>query len=84
MIGTALHRPNAAGKSVVSIANDGNDFCLVTTLGAHGKSVSNSVTIAGNSVAGYNTTHTITDVPNTTSFATNKSYTSAGTGGSWS
>lgn len=79
----------ASGNTIVSITDDGSGNALVTTAAAHGliDGAPYSIDITGNSVSGYNTTHTIAavegSVPSTTTFITDQPYTSTGTGGTW-
>lgn len=67
---------------IISITNSAGN-ALITTASAHGLSGGESVEITGNSVAGYNVRHTGVAVVSATTFKTDESYTSTGTGGTW-
>lgn len=64
---------------VISIGVDG---VLIQTSAPHGYVAGNHVLVSGNSVGGYNTTHTVSATPGTaTTFNTTVTYTVNGTGG---
>lgn len=69
-----------AGGTMTSDTNGG--FARFTTTVPHGLRVGDSVTVSGHSVAGYNTTHTVTARTSLT-FTTNVAWTANGTGGSF-
>lgn len=68
--------------SVTSVGNSGG-FAAITTTTPHSLAVGARITVAGNSVGGYNTTHEVTSVTSTTVVVTDIAYSSAGTGGTW-
>lgn len=77
-----VKRIGAVG-TVTSITNDGGGNTRVTTGSAHNLVIGAKITVAGSDVGAYNTEHTVTSVPSTTTVDTNETYTSNGTGGTW-
>lgn len=73
---------SAGAFTILTITNSAGS-CLITTAAPHGLATDATITVSGNSVSGYNTTHVVVTTPSTTTFTTNRSYTSSGTGGSW-
>lgn len=68
--------------TVTSVANEGGNAKI--TFGAStGLQVGDTIEIKGNSVADYNTTHTITAKVSDSVFVSDVSYTSAGSNGLW-
>jgi hypothetical protein len=77
----------SAGVPIATITStDSGEFegvTLITTTVAHGFT-SGIVTVAGSDVGGYNTTHTILEVPSATTVVVSTLYISDGTGGTLS
>lgn len=67
-------------RQIRTITNSAGNT-LLTMAGTHGVTGTPSIVVKRNSVSGYNTTHTVTSVPSTTTIKTNQSYTSDGVGG---
>lgn len=69
--------------TIVSITNDGNDKCLVTTAAPHNMPGEVPIIIQGTDVESYNQGHTVVEAPTLTTFATDISYDVDATGGTW-
>ncbi len=82
-VGTDLF---CSGGVLTGIADNGSGKCRFTVDSADMLSlrVGNVVEVKGSDVSGYNIlTHVVTAIVSTTTFDTDQSYTSAGTGGYW-
>ena len=67
--------------TLTSITNSGG--ILLTSPTAHNLAIGATILVAGTSVAGYNTTHRVTSVPDAFTLVTDQAYTSNATGGTW-
>lgn len=77
-------RPDLA-HTILTITNNGSGNMRVTTAGPYSENLGGfpSVTIAGTSVAGYNTSHIVGAAISTTVFDLNSAFTAPATGGTW-
>jgi hypothetical protein len=67
--------------TIASITDDGEGETSIRFLAQHGLMVGDPFVVAGNSVAGYNTTHRVASVEDEYTVVTDQTYTADGTGG---
>ncbi len=72
---------NVTESGEVTSVSDSSGAAQLTLSSASDLKVGDTIEVKGNSVSGYNTTHTITSVVSSTVFVTDIPYTSGGTGG---
>ena len=81
-------RATAAGSGfdIVSITESGTTegATVITTAAAHLRAINDKMLVAGNSVPEYNVLHSVVEVVSATQVLTDQSYTTDGTGGTWS
>lgn len=74
---------NAAHTIMDIVDAHGTGFCLITTAAPHGLNTTDTITVANNSIAGYNVNHGITQTPTVTTLETDVPYSADGFGGNW-
>lgn len=72
----------ASPQDILTI-QDAHGICLITTAAPHGLTTTDTISVSGNSISGYNVTHGIIQTPTTTTLETDVPYTADGTGGTW-
>lgn len=84
--GKGVDAVTGAATDIVSITESltTEGSTVITTAAAHGRIINDKMLVVDNSVPEYNVLHSVVEVVSPTQVLTDQSYTTDGTGGTWS